>query len=579
MELRDLNIICKRVPDFINYSNGNIKELFLVHKKGKSAFFVNVEFTDLKNRKKRGLFSYDLKKGVINSLNSVDCLEYLQYIKYIDTTKTFLKIIDIVKDNKKDKVLIEWNNQFVYIDETSLIKKLKSTATITIKDNEKTLDCDICVLNCSQGLNTNYVLLDCDKLHKNELNNIDYSVTVDLSIKVKDDEYFDCGNIKKTVITDDKIFFLIEPLESSLLSRSLLGELNFKNISPGEIISIMLNTNKTAKVGKIDLTNNVKRKFKYITILNNFEIYQDEIFVGDVIFSKKIRESDFDKIKPNSSRFVYVSIFVTADNISIAKDIAINKINNIKNFIELIEKNSSIFEMYNKGCSISNWDIDNLFVDYKLSDNFYIYNVLDSSQCIFGSNKNIVVRNFGSLNSNSEIMRYKNQLEKIVFRYEKRESKLFNAMFWLNKSLEVINNDIAHSVIYLNIAIEYVTNGEKCLSLIEENPEITSTVDKIKELIDNEDIGESFKNMLRNKINSMINDSSVNKKFDALIKRLGIEFTDKQFKNYKLIRQARNDIIHNNKDIDVTQHNVIDCYMMISKVIFFKITEGQDEYI
>ena len=50
-------------------------------------------------------------------------------------------------------------------------------------------------------------------------------------------------------------------------------------------------------------------------------------------------------------------------------------------------------------------------------------------------------------------------------------------------------------------------------------------------------------------------------------------------KNYKSIRQARNDIIHNNNDIDVTQHNVIDCYMMISKVIFFKITEGQDEYI
>lgn len=579
MELHELNIIYKNVPNFFDYSNGKIIELFVVHKNNNSAFFVNVSFADRNNKKKVGLFNLDIKNNKINSISKDEYLDYLDYIDQVTEKKIYSKLCEYVKACKKDKQIIEYNNHFIFIDNDEKISKYKSKSNITFEDNKKEFQNNICVLHSSPGLNTNYVQIKKNLIKKEDFLNIDYSTKVDLKIIIESKEYTDFGNIKSNSISNENISFLVELLEASLLSKTLLNELNFNKVSPGEIINVMLNTSKTAKVGKIDATNNIKRKFKYVTILNNYEINEDEIYIGDVIFSKKIKEVDISKIKPYSIKYTYVSIFIIADNISDAKEVAIKKINNIKNFIELLEKNSSIYQMYNKSSKLSNWNIDKLFIDYKLSDQFYIYNILDSSQCVYGSNKNITLKKYGLLANESEIIKYKNQLEHTIFNYGKKENKLFNAMFWLNRSLEAINNDISHAVIYLNIAIEYVTNGETCATLEEDFPDIKNTITKIRKLINDDITKPELKDMLNNKITNLINDSSVNKRFYSLVTRLNIKFTPKQEDNYKKIRDARNDIMHNNKEIDITQHNIIDCYIMISKVIFYKITEGIDEYI
>ena len=579
MELHELNIIYNKVPNFMNYSNGKIMELFIVHKDDKATFFVNVNFNDSNEKQKTGLFNLDLKNRKLNSLSKNDCIEYLDYFDIIRDKKIYNKIKEYVKKSKKDKELIEFNNHFVFIDNNSEIIKFNSESTITFTENKKILKNSICILHSSPGLNTNYVQIDKNLIQKDEFKNMDYSTKVDLKIKVEDDEYIDFGNIKSTTNYDDKVLFLIEPLEASLLSKNLIGNLYFNQVSPGEIINVMLNTTKSARIGNIDAVNNRKRKFRYITILNNYEIESDELFIGDIVFSKKIKEVDISKIKPSSPKYTYVSIYIIADNISSAKDEAIQKINNIKNFIELIEKNSCVYEMYNKGIVLSSWNIDKIFIDYKLSDQFYISNIFDSTQFVYGSNKSLTLKNYGLLNSESNIIKYKNQLEEIIYDYDEQKSKLFNAMFWLNKSLEVINSDLYHSIIYINIAIEYVAAKEKCTTLEDDYPDLKEVFTQIKELINNYQLDKEHKKIVNDKFKSVINDSSVNKRFFSMLKRLNIVYSENQEENYRRIRKARNDIVHNNEKVDITQHDIIDCYIFISKVIFYKITEDQNEYI
>ena len=365
MELRELKIIYNKVPNFMNYSNGKIMELFIVHKNDKATFLVIIDFNDSSEKQKKGLFNLDLKHNKLNCLSKNDCIEYLEYFDLIRDKKVYSRIKEYVKRSKKDKELIEFNNHFVFIDNNSEILKFNSESTIIFAENKKMIKNNICILHSSPGLNTNYVQIDKNLIQKDEFKNIDYSTKVDLKIKIEDNEYIDFGNIKSTTNYDDKVSFLIEPLEASLLSKNLIGNLNFNKVSPGEIINVMLNTTKSARIGNIDAVNNIKRKFRYITILNNYEIDSDELFIGDIVFSKKIKEVDISKIKPSSSKYTYVSIYIIADNISNAKDEAIQKINNIKNFIELIEKNSCIYEMYNKGIVLSSWNIDKIFIDYK----------------------------------------------------------------------------------------------------------------------------------------------------------------------------------------------------------------------
>ena len=51
MKLHELNIIYKNVPNFFNYTNGKIVELFVIHKDNNSAFFVNISLIDVVRRK------------------------------------------------------------------------------------------------------------------------------------------------------------------------------------------------------------------------------------------------------------------------------------------------------------------------------------------------------------------------------------------------------------------------------------------------------------------------------------------------------------------------------------------------
>ena len=62
--------------------------------------------------------------------------------------------------------------------------------------------------------------------------------------------------------------------------------------------------------------------------------------------------------------------------------------------------------------------------------------------------------------------------------------------------------------------------------------------------------------------------------FETMLKKLNINYTEEQFDTYNKIRDARNDIIHGRKKVEIQKHDIINCYMFLSKVMFYKLKEN-----
>lgn len=574
MELYELGIINTQVSKFGPYTGGKIDNLYIVYNNKKISSYVSIIFQE---SKKRGLFFYDINESKINSLNKKESEEVLPLIDNVLDKDTYSRFIHYITTSKKEKEIIEIDNSFIPIDSGSKNPGIDASAKIVIKEANKNLECLTCVLHSSYGPGKSFISFDCKNILKSDLQNINFSSIIDISLEFNSKEIVAFGNIIKLETKMENINMIIDSIPGHLLSKHILGELNFNNLSPGEMVNLIINSTKAVRVGQIDGTNINKRKFKYITILNNFDIADDEIFIGDIVISRRIKEKD--KFKFNSGKYVYISVYVVADTINEAKQVAFNKISNVINFIELVNKNSCFYKLYNKNKEYNNWNIDDLFVDFRLNDQFYIYNILFPQQCAYGSNKNLIIKNVGKISNTSEILEFKDQLESIVYNYDEKKNKMFNAVFWLNKTLQTLFYDINQSIIYINIAIEYSVSQESSHNCYDDYPELEEIVNDCKNIIDTKIVDKKLNGQVKNIISKIQYDNSVNARFFDMLKRMKIQLTEKQEKNYRDIRKARNSIIHNNEEIDITQQDIIECYMTVSKVVFYRITEGINEFV
>lgn len=574
MKLHELGIINTQIPKFGPYTNGKISNLYIIYKSKKISTYVSVNFQE---SKKSGLFFYDINENTINCLNKKECEENLSLIDKVLDKENYSKFIYYIANTKKEKEIIEIKNFFIPIDNNSENSLYDANAEIIIKEIDKRVECNICVLHSSSGMGKTFINFDCENISKSELQHINFSSMIDISLNFSKKEIINFGNIVKFESEIDKINMVIDSIPGYLLSKHILGELNFNNLSPGEMVNLIINSTKAVRVGQIEGITSIKRKFKYITILNNFDIEEDEIFIGDIVISKKIREKD--KFKLNSGKYVYISIYVVADTINEAKQIAFNKISNVINFIELVNKNSCFYKLYNKNKEYNKWDIEDLLVDFKLNDQFYIYNIIFPEQSAYGSNKNLIIKKIGKISNTSEILEFKEQLEPIVYNYDEKKNKMFNAIFWLNKTLQTLFYDINQSIIYINIAIEYSVSQEPPQNYYGDYPELEDLVNEFRKIIDSKIINKKLNSQVKNIVAKIQYDNSVNARFFNMMERMKINLTEKQEQNYRNIRKARNSIIHNNEEIDITQHDIIECYMTISKVIFYRITEEINEFI
>ncbi len=63
--------------------------------------------------------------------------------------------------------------------------------------------------------------------------------------------------------------------------------------------------------------------------------------------------------------------------------------------MQLIEKNSYFYKLYNeKEEKINEWDvkIEKFFIDYRMGEKFYIFNIFETEQSVYGSNREIIIK-------------------------------------------------------------------------------------------------------------------------------------------------------------------------------------------
>ncbi len=103
------------------------------------------------------------------------------------------------------------------------------------------------------------------------------------------------GNIRKIEKINDELEIIIEPIQVTLLENLMMDEIYFNQITPEEMMKVMSNLTNAFEVGKGNVEKEMPKKYKYITTLNNFELIDEVLQIGDVIFSKKVEDVDITK--------------------------------------------------------------------------------------------------------------------------------------------------------------------------------------------------------------------------------------------------------------------------------------------
>lgn len=573
MNLRELNIIYSKAPDLMQLTNAQIIGLYMIFENDFVQFAIEIRYSD-NQENKIGLFGFDIENKKILNLTKEEYINLLDKINKVNKGNQYFVIKKGLEKLKETKNIVECDKYFIVTDENTMQPKYKSKSYIDFNDIDYRINTSTSVLYCSPSIATSYTKFKIDKIDRDKLKDVNYLTNVDINIEYKDNMYNDFGNIRKIEKVSDELEVIIEPIQVTLLETLMMDEIYFNQITPQEMMKVMSNITNAFEVGNVDEEKRNVKKYKYITTLNNFEIIDDALQIGDIVFSKEIEDVEIKKIKPDSKKYIYVSTYVTAETIAEAQRIALQKIESTLNVMQLIEKNSYFYRLYNEKEEINEWDIRKIFIDYRLGEKFYIFNIFENNQSVYGSNREIIIKNYGYLEPKCDLVMYNDEINQLILNNTDKKDNLSNAIYWLNKGIEEINVDLSKCVLYLNIALEYCANGEKGESFFIQHEEAGEIFNSISDYIEEKYHNNEIATEMKNKLNWTLSSASLKNRFESMLKKLNINYTKEQFDTYNKIRDARNDIIHGRKKVDVQKHDIINCYMFLSKVMFYKLKEN-----
>lgn len=573
MNLRELNIIYSKAPDLMQLTNAQIIGLYMIFENDFVQFAIEIRYSD-NQENKIGLFGFDIENKKILNLTKEEYINLLDKINKVNKGNQYFVIKKGLEKLKETKNIVECDKYFIVTDENTMQPKYKSKSYIDFNDIDYRINTSTSVLYCSPSIATSYTKFKIDKIDRDKLKDVNYLTNVDINIEYKDNMYNDFGNIRKIEKVSDELEVIIEPIQVTLLETFMMDEIYFNQITPQEMMKVMSNITNAFEVGNVDEEKRNVKKYKYITTLNNFEIIDDALQIGDIVFSKEIEDVEIKKIKPDSKKYIYVSTYVTAETIAEAQRIALQKIESTLNVMQLIEKNSYFYRLYNEKEEINEWDIRKIFIDYRLGEKFYIFNIFENNQSVYGSNREIIIKNYGYLEPKCDLVVYNDEINQLILNNTDKKDNLSNAIYWLNKGIEEINVDLSKCVLYLNIALEYCANGEKGESFFIQHEEAGEIFNSISDYIEEKYHNNEIATEMKNKLNWTLSSASLKNRFESMLKKLNINYTKEQFDTYNKIRDARNDIIHGRKKVDVQKHDIINCYMFLSKVMFYKLKEN-----
>ena len=570
MNLRELNIIYNKVPNFMQLTDGQIIGLYMIFENEFVQFAVEIRYSD-KDENKIGLFGFDIENKVIINLTKEEYSNILEKINKVNKRNHYYVIKQGIEKLVEVQNIVECDKYFIVISKDSTQPKYKSESYINFTEIGYKIKTNNAVLYCSPNIATSYCKIESSNMDKNKLKDINYLTKVEVNIAYNNNIYNDFGNIIKTEKINNYVDIIIEPVQATLLETLILDKIYFNQVTPAEMIRVMSNLTNAFEVGKIDGEKRNIRKYKYITTLNNFELESEILQIGDTIFSKNVEDVDIEKIKPNSKKHIYISTYITAETIAEAQKNAIKKIEIILNIMQLIEKNSCLYRLYNEKEELNEWNIRKIFTDYRMGEKFYIFNIFETEQSVYGSNKEFIIKNYGYLSDECDLAVYNDEINFLISNNIEKKDNLPSAIYWLNKGIEEINIDLNKCVLYLNIALEYCANGEKGEAFFVQQSEATEIFENISNYIDKSYNNNAVATEIKNKLKWTLSSASLANRFETMLKKLNINYTEEQFNTYNKIRDARNDIIHGRKKVKVQKQDIIDCYMFLSKVMFYKL--------
>lgn len=308
-----------------------------------------------------------------------------------------------------------------------------------------------------------------------------------------------------------------------------------------------------------------------------------EFGLGDVTFLTKNQALDMykgfeEKYNHNAlDKFdTFAQTIVESDNAYDAFLLGRQKIQDAIDMIILLSKNERVFNLYNLGNEINEWNRLRLYQNPKCSSLYYaesligIENILGDSKDTWENNSLDVdskfVKVFNELDWYEEIL-YKKQTEELSI----LDKQLFNALKWLNRSWKA--EDLEDKVIYTNISMEFLVDK------IETDPFLPDEIIRefkklLKQLLkeQSDTFTEEYSKKIKEKSLGMLKEPPLKIKVQTLISQLSIPITDKDFSNFWKVREYRNDLVHGKKDkLEINPGDVLVANILLGEFIVYRL--------
>ena len=305
--------------------------------------------------------------------------------------------------------------------------------------------------------------------------------------------------------------------------------------------------------------------------------------LGDVTFLTKdeaVKKYNGFKEKSNSEIFdsyvTFAQTIVESDNGYDAYLLGKQKIQDTIDIMMLMSKNERIYNLYNLGNELNEWNRLKLHQNPNCSTIYYVENILNLDR-LLGDSKNTLLNNSLDIDYYFEsLFREQDWLEEKLYQKQKKvhtalDKQLFNALKWLNRSWKA--KDKEDKVIYTNIAMEFLVDK------IETDPYLPNDViiefkAILKKILKerNDIFNEEYSNKIKEKSFGKLTDPPLKIKVQALISQLSIPVEVEDFNKLWKVRGYRNDLVHGKDELQIDANNILIANILIGEFIIYRLS-------
>ena len=214
MNLRELNIIYNKVPNFMQLTDGQIIGLYMIFENEFVQFAVEIRYSD-KDENKIGLFGFDIENKVIINLTKEEYSNILEKINKVNKRNHYYVIKQGIEKLVEVQNIVECDKYFIVISKDSTQPKYKSESYINFIEIDYKIKTNNAVLYCSPNIATSYCKIESSNMDKNKLKDINYLTKVEVNIAYNNNIYNDFGNIIKTEKINNYVDIIIEPVQAT----------------------------------------------------------------------------------------------------------------------------------------------------------------------------------------------------------------------------------------------------------------------------------------------------------------------------------------------------------------------------